>query len=210
MYQVKNQLTSKVWQDEAGNSIPLTHIKPVEKINEKVTVKVATQAIKVSEQLSKLKALIAALVMEAFNAFLKQYNGSKEAHKGNITVYNFDRSIKVEMRVSDAIQFDDLTIMAAKAKLESFLRDGITAKDDVIKEMVLEAFSTARGKLDVKKILGLKRYADRINDDRYAEAMKLIDQAIRRPDSATYYRVWIKNEAGEYEAIPLALADVKG
>jgi hypothetical protein len=206
---IQSQLKSKAWKDETGNTIPSTHIKSVEKINEKVTVAIATHAVKVSEHLTKFRANCEKLMDEAFNAFIKQYDGKKENHKGNITLFNFDRSIKIEMRVSEAIQFDDLLINEAKAKLEDFLRDSITAKDAFIKDLVLEAFSTARGKLDVKKILGLKRHADRIKDDRYAAAMKLIDQAIRRPDSATYYRVWIRDEAGKYQAIPLALADVK-
>lgn len=208
MYQMNNQSKEKVWKDEAGNSIPVSHIKPVEKVNEKITANVAKEALKVSDALAKLKATFASNVEQAFNAFLKDYKGVKPDFKGNITVFNFDRSIKIERRCSEAIHFDDLTIAAAKAKLEDFLKDGISAKDEVIKQMVLDAFSTARGKLDVKKILGLKRYADRIKDDRYAEAMTLIDQAIRRPESAIYFRVWIKNDQGQFEAIPLALADV--
>jgi hypothetical protein len=208
MYQFNNQQKSKVWTDEAGNSIPATHIKSIEKVNEKITASIACQAIKVSQQLAKFKENCEKLVEQAFTAFKKHYQGSKQDFKGNITIFNFDRTIKVEVRVSDAIQFDDLTIMEAKAQLEAFLNDGISAKDAVIKQMVLEAFSTARGKLDVKKILALKRYADRIKDERYEKAMSLIDQAIRRPDSATYYRVWVKAPQGHYEAIPLALADV--
>jgi hypothetical protein len=208
MNQLHNQSKEKIWKDEAGNSIPVSHIKKVEKVNERITFNVAKEAIKSSEQLKKLKAFIANNVEEAFEAFRQEYKGNKEDFKGNITLYNFDRSIKIERRVSEAIQFDDLIIQMAKSKLDKFLRDGVSAKNDVIKEMVLEAFSTARGKLDVKKILGLKRYADRITDPRYAEAMSLIDQAIRRPDSATYFRVWIKNDQGHYEAVPLALSDV--
>lgn len=202
------QTKEKVWKDEAGNNIPSTHIKPVERVNEKVTGAILLKAIKVSEQLAQLKSFIADKVDEAFEAFRKSYEGRKEDFKGNITIFNFDRSIKIEVRVTDAIQFDDLTISAAKAKLDEFLRDGIQAKESVIKEMVLDAFSTARGKLDVKKILGLKRYSDRIKDVRYSEAMSLIDQAIRRPQSATYYRVWVKTNQGQYEAVPLALSDV--
>lgn len=208
MYNFKNQSKEKVWKDEQDNSIPSTHIKPHEKVNERVTASIATKAIKTSEALKQLRAHIEKLVDEAFEAFRKSYEGKKETFKGNITIFNFDRSIKVEVRVTDAIQFDDMTIRAAKEKLDDFLKDGISAKDAVIKEMVLDAFSTARGKLDVKKILGLKKYADRIKDDRYEAAMSLIDQAIRRPNSATYFRVWVRATQGHYEAIPLALSDV--
>jgi hypothetical protein len=206
---VNSQLKNKVWTDEAGQSIPVSHIKTVEKNHEKITSAVATAAMKVSAAISKFKSQMDSQIEEGFQAMLKEYKGTKEDFKGNVTLYNFDRSIKIERRVSERIHFDEMTIQMAKMKLEEFLKDGISAKDEVIKSMVLEAFSTARGKLDVKKILGLKRYADRIKDSRYAEAMSLIDQAIRRPDSATYFQIWIKNAAGQYEAVPLALADAK-
>jgi hypothetical protein len=73
--------------------------------------------------------------------------------------------------------------------------------------MVMHAFETTRGKMDVKKILALKRYADRISDTRYSEAMKLIDEAIRRPSTATYYKVIVKNEHGQFVYVPLNLID---
>lgn len=206
--QVKSQLKSKIWTDEAGNTIPVSYVKPVEKVNERVTVTIATKALKVSQALSGLKAEIEQLTEQAFEAFRQEYKGKKQDHKGNISIFSFDRSIKIVVRVSEAIKFDDQTIYQAKEKLTDFLRDGISAKDNIIKEMVLDAFSTAGGRLDVKKIFGLKRYASRIDDKRYAEAMRLIDEAIRRPDSATYYQVWLRNSKGEYDGIPLALADV--
>jgi hypothetical protein len=208
MLKMNNQSKQKIWIDEAGTSIPISHIKKHEKVHEKITASLAAHAMKVSDSLAKLKEEFSEKIEAAFKAFIDEQKTIKDTHKGNITVYNFDRSVKIERRNSEPIQFDDMTIQAAKEKLEEFLKDGITAKDQVIKDMVLEAFSTARGKLDVKKILGLKRHADRIKDQRYHEAMKLIDQAIRRPDSATYYRVWIKNERGEYQSIPLDLAAV--
>lgn len=205
---VKSQLKEKIWKDEAGNTIPISHVKTVEKINERVTITIATKALKVSEAIAKLKEDIEQLTEQAFEAFRKEYKGKKEDHKGNISIFSFDRSIKIVVRVSEAIRFDDQTINLAKERLTEFLRDGISAKDTVIKDMVLDAFNTAGGKLDVKKIFGLKRYASRIEDSRYAEAMKLIDEAIRRPDSATYYQVWIRNSRGEYDAVALSLADV--
>lgn len=208
MYQLNIQTKEKVWKDEAGNSLPVNRIKPSEKLFEKITGKLATSAIKVSEQLAKFKEQLMSDVEEAFEAFLKETKGDREKLKGNVTFYNFDRTIKIERRIQEPIQFDDLTIMAAKAKLEEFLADGFTAKDEAVKEMILNAFNTSRGKLDVKKILALKRYSDRISDARYSEAMTLIDQAIRRPQSATYFHVWIRNEQGSYDAIPLALTDV--
>lgn len=203
--QSKNRDT---WHDEAGNSIPYSHIKPVEKAYEKSTYNIAKKALKVSDHLKELKEYVQQSVAEAVAIFHAEYKGTKKEFKGNYTIRNFNDTIRVEVSVSNPIQFDDLTINEAKEQLDAFLKDGISSKNSALKEMVLDAFKTSSGKMDVKKILALKRYADRINDERYTKAMSLIDAAIRRPASATYYRVAVKNEQGQYKYIPLALADV--
>ncbi len=202
--------TSKqaIWLDEAGNSIPFKSIKPHEKINEQITYKVATSALKVHSALVALKLTISDSVNKAIDAFHKQYAGKRTEFKGNYTIFNFGQTTKVEVSVSNPIKFDDLTIQKAKDKLDQFLGNGLKADSEALKQMVLDAFATSRGKLDVKKIMGLQRYADRINAPLYTQAMQLINQAIRRPATATYYRVAVKQPNGEWEYIKLNLADI--
>jgi hypothetical protein len=77
-----------------------------------------------------------------------------------------------------------------------------------LKELVLSAFQTSKGKLDTKKILGLKKHASRIEDKRYHEAMKYLDESVRRPTSSTYFRVWVRNDAGQYENIDLNFSSI--
>lgn len=206
--QIVKQKAKAPWIDEAGNTIPFATIKHSEKVNEKQLYDVATAALKASAQLKKLKEFIDAAVAKVVDAFHKDYKGKRKEFKGNYTFFNFNHSIKLEVSVSNPIRFDDLLINEAKQQLDDFLNDGIDTKNITIKEMVMAAFETSRGRLDVKKIMALQRYADRIKDTRYTKAMELISAAIRRPDTATYYRVFIKNDKGQFEHIPLTLADV--
>lgn len=205
-YQTKKD---KFWVDEAGNAVPYSTLKSREKVAEKVTHDIYFKAIKVAQALVALKAFIKKKVDEAIEAFHADYEGKRTNFKGNYTFTNFNGSIKVEVSVSNPIKFDDMTIQMAKAQLDDFLREGISARNEAVKEMVMDAFSTSRGKMDVKKILALKRYTDRINDSRYSKAMQMIDQAIRRPATATYYRVWALNDEGKYVTIPLSIVDVQ-
>ena len=106
------------------------------------------------------------------------------------------------------MRFDDLTIAAAKQKLDEFLREAIESKFDFAKEMVMSAFETRNGKLDPKKITPLTRYETKVNHPLFTDACKLIQQAIRRPDSKTYYRIWVKEEGDKYEAVELNLSNI--
>lgn len=204
-YQTKKQ---SIWIDEAGNQVPYSEITKKEKVIEEVTYKIAKEAIKVNAQLVKFKAHIEQLVKVAIEAIRVNYNGKKTVFKGNYTLYNFDRSVKVCVRVSQPIKFDEITIEAARQLLREFLEDGLSAKNMFIKQMVLDAFETRRGQMDTKRVMGLQRYSDRIKDYRYTKAMQLINESIRRPESATYYQVWIRNENGKYVSVDLDLARI--
>ena len=197
-----------VWKDEAGVEIPYNRINKVERLMERHSAKILREALAVNAKLIVFRDTIETLSMEAYEAFMKA-KASKRETKGNFTWYNFNRSIKIEVSISEAIQFDDLTIEAAKQKFDAFLDENVTSKNDFVKPMILDAFQTQRNaKLDTKRVLGLMRHEAKINNKMFSEAVKLIQEAIRRPKSKTYYRVWVKNEAGKYENIELNLSSL--
>jgi hypothetical protein len=128
--------------------------------------------------------------------------------KGNYTWFNFDRSVKIEVSVNERIEFDDLTIKACKEKLDEFLSENVTSKHEMIKQIVTDAFSTTRGKLDAKKVMSLLRYKDKVKDALFLESMELLEKSIRRPDSKTYYRISERMEDGGYRVIDLNFSSI--
>jgi hypothetical protein len=128
--------------------------------------------------------------------------------KGNFMWYNFDRSIRIEVKIAERIEFDDLTIKAAKAKFDEFLDANIEGKVDFAKELVLDAFTTRNGKLDVKRVLSLLKYKSKVKDAIFQEAMTHLEASIRRPDSKTYFRISVKDDNGEYQYINLDFAAI--
>ena len=191
------------WVDENGNKVPYKNLKKSEIVLEKVTGKIGKHALAVNSLLSKVKAEIRQLVNEGVEAVMAEYDGTKKEFKGNYTLYNFDRSVCVRVKVARPIKFDEMIISLAKSKISEFLAGGITAKNEFIKEIVLSAFETRNGQLDVDKILSLRRYRDRVQDAPFLEALDLIDQAIRKPSTATYYQVMLRNDEGKYDTIKL-------
>jgi hypothetical protein len=198
----------KVWADEAGNKIPFARLTATEKLMEKSAFQIATRAYKLNKELRAFKAYIRLLCEGAYNSFMIENDGKELSKKGNYTWFNFDRSIRIEVDIQEAIKFDDLTIALAKEKLDDFIGSNIKGAEDFIKDLIMSAFATQNGRLDVKKVLGLKRHKSRIKDQRYHDAMDLIDKAIRRPDSKSYYRVSVRLDDGQYEGIDLNFSSV--
>lgn len=206
--------TKKQWIDNNGLIIPPARVTPLEKKIERYANKLLRDAERINKQLSEFKDEIAVKADEVWQESLQNSGLDDEAiarHKGNHTFYNFDRSIKIETSITERIDFDDALMAAAKEKFDEFLSQNTSGTDEMIRQLIMDAFSTHRGKLDAKKIMNLVRYKSKISERRYPNfhaAVSLIEESIRRPDSRRYFRIWKRNEAGEYENIDLNFSSI--
>ncbi|MEW6653299.1 MAG: DUF3164 family protein [Bacteroidota bacterium] len=196
-------MKKKIWIDEAGNVIPAHRITQTEKTAEKHADYLLNLATKANELLKVIKTAIQQCSTEVYNAVMTENGVNVSARKGNFTWYNFNRSIKIEVAISEMIVFDDVTITACREKLMQFLKKSLTSTQEFIKELIMDAFQTSAGKLDTKKIMYLLKYEDKINDPLYSEAMELLKKSVRKPSKKTYFRIWKRNSSGEYENIDL-------
>ena len=193
----------KVWRDEAGVEIPFNRTTKYEKTAEVALSKLAKEALAINRKLEAFKTDLKGTVEAMYAAFVESNDGKATSKKGNITLYNFDRSIKVEVNVNEPIHFDEEFIKLAKAELDALLADELEGTSSWIKGVISDAFEKSRGELDTDKVLGLKKHASRTTDERYHKAMKFIDQAINRPTSKEYYRVWVRGDNGQYQNVQL-------
>lgn len=201
---MQQKSTSEFWIDESGNRIPYNRTSATERLMERRSAQLLKEAAALSEKLAKLKDNFRTFSDEVYQVFLKERNlEAPVERKGNYTWYNFDRSIKVEVSVSERITFDEMSITAAREKLSQFLDENIEGKLEFVKDLVNEAFQTSKGQLDTKKVMGLLKYRSKIKHQAYQDAMALIETSIRRPESKSYYRIWEKDRNGEYKLVDL-------
>lgn len=195
---------NNMWIDEKNISIPFNRVTKNERLKEKLSVNIAKAAIKLQDELTEFKQKCIDSCEKAYQAELKE---GKASTKGGFTLYNFDKSIKIERSINETITFDENLIGAAKDKFDEFLKSSTGGVEDMIQELIMSAFSSnKKGKLDAKKVMSLLSYRSRIKAEKYPafhEALNLIEQSIRRPDSKTYFRIWIKDDNNEYQNIDL-------
>lgn len=201
----------KIWLDEQGQSIPYARTTPYERKAELNIGRLAKEAIVLNDKLAAFKTLITQTVQELHIEFLASNNAVQTKGKGNVTLYNFDRSIKVEVNVNEPIRFDEEYIKLAKAELFGILDDELSGASSWIKGLITDAFEKSRGELDTDKVLSLKKHASRVPTnikERYDRAMGYIDKAINRPVSKTYHRVWVRGENGHYQNVQLNFSSI--
>lgn len=198
----------KLWYDESGQAIPYSRTTKTERLMERQSAKLMKGAQNLNKKLTDFKDEVSKVCQEAYDAFMTEKGVNPDNRKGNFTWYNFNRTIKIEVSINERIDFDDLTVQAAKEKFTQFLDGNIESKDQFIKQLVLDAFETSRGKLDARKVFGLIRYKTKIKNALFQEAVKLLEESIRRPESRTYFRVWTKDANGKYNNIDLNFSSI--
>jgi len=205
-----NKSKDSVWVDQNGYQIPVARVSRSEKLKERKSAKIAKMAITLHEKLKELKSYVKQAINEVYDAVMKETGTEPKLNrKGNYTWFNFDKSVKIEVNINEPIEFDDLLIEAAKEKFNEFLNNNISSKNELVKELVMNAFQTKRGKLDVKKVLETISYKDKVNDPLFSEGVDLVNKAIMRKESRSYYRVWIKDENGQYQNVDLNFSSIK-
>lgn len=204
---MQHKSNMEFWTDEAGTLIPYNRTTKIERLMEIRSAKLLREAKKINQALASYKDMIREESLSLFEAFMQEKEVKKQ-RKGNFTWHNFDRSIKIEVSVSERITFDDLTITAAREKLDEFLEANINGKVDFVKELVNDAFKTSRGQLDSKKVMSLMKYRSKIKDESFLSALNLIEESIRRPESKVYYKISERDDAGQYQNVELNLSNI--
>jgi len=206
---MNQKLSSPEWVDESGRKIPTKYITKAQKLREVSASKIVSKALSIQKLLEEFKDVIRKLSEDVLQKQMIAYGAGNREHKGNFTWYNFDRSIRIEVSVNDRIDFDDIAIKAAKEALDNFINESLDEKTLFLKELVTDAFSTSRGKLDSKKVLSLTKYQDKIEHPEFQRALACIRDGIRKPDSKTYYKIYVKNYVtNEYEYIDLNFSSI--
>jgi hypothetical protein len=200
------QKAGEPWTDEQGITIPFTRISKIEREKERLSSKILSKATEASNDLVWLHRFIT----EANNTInaLSNKEGKSLTKKGGFTWYNFDKSIKVEINRNDTVSFDEGMIASAREKLDIFLSDNTIGTDDIVRQLINTAFHNSKGGLDSKRVLSICKFRSKIKDSRFIDAINLIEasQSIRK--TKQYYRVWVKDEAGEYININLQFSNI--
>jgi hypothetical protein len=191
-----HKTTDKVWNDHRGNEVPVEYVPDIDRRTEVVIGKLLRSAESLSKKLAEFKM---------YAEMLKNANIEVGERKGNYTLTSFDKSVKIEINVSDRIEFDD-NINFAQEKINEFLAIKTNGADFELTEIVNNAFKTRKGRLDSKRIMGLFSY--KIKHKTWLEAMELLKNSITTNSSVRYMDFSVKDENGKYQPVKLNFSSI--
>jgi len=197
------------WINKKGELVHPDMVRVDEKLKDELVEKLIKQAKEVQAKLKEFKNSAIEDVEDYYQLLLQEYSvdAKRNSKKGNLTLENFSGTAKVEIRVSDRIEFDE-KLKIAKMKIDEYLNEITKNSNPEIKTLITKAFEVdKKGDVNAKKILALKSYD--IQNPLWQEAMKIIDDATQIVSSKSYIRFYQRdNTTDAYKQVSLDIASL--
>ncbi len=191
--------------DAKGNLVAMSNIKAIDLIRDELVAKLSGLAVVQQEQMRKFKTSVIDELVTFVELSADEYDIKLGGKKGNITLLNFDSSLKIQIAVSEQLQFDE-RLQVAKQLIDECIHDWSSGANDRIRTLVEHAFQVDKeGQVSTARILGLRKLD--MEDERWDRAMKAIADSIQVTDSKSYIRFYKRRNTDDaWQAISLDIA----
>lgn len=188
-----------------GDLVAESNIKPEDKLQDQTVRNIMAFARDLSAQISRFRDHTM-VDLGTFDALLAEQYGAKiGGAKGNRTYQTIDGLMKIQVQVSDLIDFGP-ELQIAKSLVDECLTEWSAESRPEIQTLVTRAFNTEKSgqinKSDLFMLLNLK-----IEDERWKKAMNAIRGSIRVTGSKEYVRFYQRaDQKAEWKAVTIDLA----
>lgn len=193
-------------ENAQGHLIPKHAIRPADMARNDLVLELVAEARAVRGKLADFKTRAMGEVSAFVSLSAEQYGAKIGGNKGNVTLVSYDGRYKIQRSIAEHITFDE-RLQAAKSLIDDCLREWASTSRPELQTLVTQAFDVdSEGRINTGAILALRRYD--FDDERWLQAMQAIGESIQVTGTKAYIRVYERNSAGGYDAIPLDIAAI--
>jgi hypothetical protein len=192
-------------RDPKGNLVALSNIKAIDLIRDELVDKLSGLAAMQQTQMRDFKRSIIDELSAFVSLSAEEYQIKLGGKKGNITLMNFDSTLKIQIAVSELLQFDE-RLQVAKQLIDECIHAWSSGANDRIRTLVEHAFQVDKeGQVSTARILSLRKLD--MEDERWDRAMKAIADSIQITDSKSYIRFYKRRNTDDaWQAVSLDIA----
>lgn len=192
-------------RDAKGSLVPLTAVKAADLLMDETVRGILGQARDVSAQIAAFKVDVFERVSALQALIAQHYGATLGGKKGNITLMSFDGCQKVQVQVSDLLEFGP-ELQAAKALIDECLTEWAAGGRVELRSLVNRVFQVDKeGQINRAELFMLLRVE--ISDERWLRAMEAIRESIRVIGSRTYVRFYERPAPdAQWRAVTIDLA----
>ena len=173
------------WIDAQGQAVPKKYIDQAVRERDHLVRQIFRKGIKLRRQVDQTKADVVALLDGHLETLARRHEAR---WKGNAELVTFDGRLKVEIKVNEALEFDE-RLQLAKQKIDNCLRQWTGGARSEIRAIIGRAFQVDhKGTINVRSILTLRQF--RFKDKQWQEAMGLISDSLRIRSTRRYVNLY--------------------
>lgn len=192
-------------RDRDGHFVPKDKVKPIDRARDKLVNSIFKEAEKISGTIADFREECFVRLADFADTSASEYGAKLGGKKGNMTLYNYDGSVKIVIQRGESKSFDE-RLQVAKSLIDDCIHDWSKGSNKNIKVLINDAFQVDKeGRVSVERIQGLRRLD--IDDPRWLKAMDAIADSIQIIGSKRYFRVYKRvGETDEYRPVSLDAA----
>lgn len=199
-----NTNTTTHMENAQGQSIPVENISPRDLLCDQLVKGIVSKFEALQQEMAKLKEATYADIASFIEASTEKFGVKCGGAKGNVTLFSFDKKIKVIRSKQDSLTFDE-RILAAQELITECVKEWTEGSRPELRVIVDRAFrQDKQGNLSTAAVLDLRNLE--IDDERWQRAMKAINESLQVVFSRSYVRVLKQNEKGGWDNITLDFA----
>ncbi|SEH22562.1 DUF3164 family protein [Rhizobium sp. NFR12] len=191
--------------DAKGAFVPLAMVKPQHKLEDETVRKIIAFAVDLNAQIARFRGHTMTDLGSLDALIAQEYNAKIGGAKGNRTYQTIDGLMKVQVQVSEQIDFGS-ELQVAKSIIDECLTEWSADSRAEIQSIITRAFNTDQeGKINRAEIFMLMRH--QIADPRWQRAMDAIRDAMRVTGSKEYVRFYTRKKITDsWQAVTIDLA----
>jgi hypothetical protein len=196
---------TKYMQDSFGRLVPIESVHPTELLRNQTVEKIIENARIAQEAMRTFKVVALEDVHTFCGLSAEQYGIEWGGKKGNVSLTSYNGKYKVQLAISDSLNFDE-RLQIAKALIDECIHEWSQTSNVQVRTLIEHAFQTDReGKINVGRIFGLMRV--KIEDEKWKMAMDALRDSIQVTATSSYLRLYEREgDSDQYKQIPLDMA----
>lgn len=196
-------------RDAGGRLVPLALVKSQDKLKDQTVRKIIAYAEDLHGRIERFRGHTFDDVVTFLDLLAEQYDAKLGGLKGNTTLTSHDGCYKVTISVQDHLSFEG-GLQSVKSLIDECITGWSTDLRPEIRALIEHAFQVDQtGKINRSALFALRRL--KIDDPKWQEAMKALDDAIYVLGSREYIRFHKRsNPRARWEPITIDLASARG
>lgn len=174
-----------------------------EKRRDELVQSMMKQATELHHKLKSFKDVID-YQMELQSDRLQEYGMMRSNSKGGFAIKNEEKGIRLARRRQVTPDWDERANKGEEI-LRDFFKDTVKKRDAKLAEILMSYLTKNKeGKLRYSSVMKLLQHKDKFKDERWHEALKLLQESYNTGFTKYYYEFQIQNEkTGDWESLSL-------